>query len=183
MNSTVDQQNILLQRGLDKVEEEKAEASKKKKVTMMIVLLLLVIILILGLVIYKLLHKEPENRGTVAGFTTEEEEETDPTFTTDMNMTWHFPSGGRKSENAVIGNSSENKYPTYFELYLDNEEQTLLYSSPLIPVGKRLGELEIDETLPDGIYVGICTFHIMSNRDRDKELSRVSFEVALKFGD
>lgn len=170
------------------MEEEKAEASKKKKkkkkVTMtIIVLLLLVIILILGLVIYKLLHKEPENRGTVVGLTTEEEEETDPTFTTDMNMTWRFPSGGRKSENAVIGNSSENKYPTYFELYLDNEEQTLLYSSPIIPVGKRLGELEINETLPDGIYVGVCTFHIMSNKDQDKELSRVSFEVALTFGD
>ena len=102
-------------------------------------------------------------------------------FTTDMNMIWTFPSGNAVSNNAQIGNSASNIYECYFEVYLDDEEQTLLYSSPVLPVGKRLEELKLEQVLPDGTYDAICTYHILDDEDPEKELGTVSFAVSLMF--
>lgn len=168
------------------MEEDKKKASKKKKImTIVIVLLLLIVIAILGFIIYKLLHKEPEDRGATEGLVSIEEKAEDDasTFTTDMNMIWYFPSGERTSINAKIGNSIENTHPVFFQLYLNDEEQTLLYDSSIIPVGQRLKELKLDKALPDGRHNAVCTFHIMSNDDPNEELSRVSFNVELVFGE
>lgn len=102
-------------------------------------------------------------------------------FTTDMNMIWTFPSGSDTSNNAIIGNSSSNLYECYFEVYLDDEEQTLLYSSPVLPTGKRLDKLKLNQVLPDGSYDAICTYHILDDEDPDIELGNVSFSVSLMF--
>lgn len=158
---------------------------KKKTANIIIVLLLLVVIVILGIIVYMLLHKEPEDRRASEGLVVDQtaEEDFDPTFTTDMNMIWVFPSGKRTSTNAQIGNSVDNEYPVYFEIFLDNEEQTLLYSSPVLPVGKQLKKLKLDKTLSDGEHSAICTFHILKDEESEKEISKVSFRVTLIFMD
>lgn len=171
-----------------KVEEQKKEKldKRKKRIAIGLVIILLIAIAILGWIIYKLLHKEPEDRGASEGIVVANEnepEEESPTFTTDMNMTWFFPSGKRTSVNADIGNAEENEYKVYFEVYMDDEEQTLLYSSPVIPIGKRLKKLKLDKALPDGEHNAICTFHLLENDNPEEEVSRVSFEVSLIFGD
>ena len=98
-----------------------------------------------------------------------------------MNMIWTFPSGSKVSNNAEIGNSASNQYECYFEVYLDNEDQTLLYSSPVLPVGKRLEKLELDQTLPDGTYDAVCTYHVLDDENPEVELGAVSFAVTLMF--
>ena len=98
-----------------------------------------------------------------------------------MNMIWTFPSGSTVSNNAQIGNSASNLYECYFEVYLDDEEQTLLYSSPVLPVGKSLDRLELDQALPDGTYEAVCTYHILDDENPDEELGKVSFAVTLMF--
>lgn len=165
-------------------EEKKTGTSKKKKIVITVmVVVLLAVIAALGFIIYKLLHKEPEDRGVSEGLVTKEEERKEGAmFTTDMNMDWYFPSGGRTSSNADIRNSEYNDHPVFFEIYLNDEEQTLLYSSPVIPVGQRLKKLKLDKTLPDGMYTALCTYHLLKNDDLDEEVSRVSFEVTLIFG-
>lgn len=158
---------------------------KKKTKNWIVIFLLLIVIIALGIVIYMLLHKEEEtiDRNASEGLIVDETEpEEDPTFTTDMNMGWTFPSGGRTSSDAYIANSKYNKNDVYFEVYLDDEEQTLLYSSPILPVGKKLKELKLDKSLPDGRYSAMCTFHLLDNGDPDKEVSKVSFGVTLLFG-
>lgn len=164
--------------------EEKKESSKKKKVVnIVVVILLLAIIIVLGIIIYKLLHKEPEDRKASEGLVVDRtaEDDYDPTFTTDMNMVWVFPSGKRTSTTAQIGNSVDNVCPVYFEVFLDDEEQTLLYSSPVLPVGKRLNKLKLDKALPDGEYSAICTFHLLKDEETEEEISKVSFKVTLIF--
>lgn len=167
-------------------EAKKAGTSKKKKVMItLIVIILLVVIAVLGFIIYKLLHKEPEDRGVSEGLVTDEtmEQDNGEMFTTDMNMTWYFPSGKRTSLNARVGNSKDNAHPVYFEVYLNDEEQTLLYSSPVIPVGQRLKKLKLDKALPDGEHSALCTFHLLKDDDPKEEVSRVSFQVDLIFGE
>lgn len=165
-------------------EEKETGASKKKKIVITImVIVLLAVIAVLGFVIYKLLNKEPESRGVSEGLVTDEEAERSDgsMFTTDMNMTWYFPSGKRKSTNASIGNSQYNDHQVYFEVYLDDEEETLLYSSPIIPVGQKLKSLKLDKALPDGLHNAICTFHLLEDDDPDEEISRVSFGVDIYY--
>ena len=135
------------------------------------------------IIIYFLLNKPEEkderdiSEGLVVGEV--DEKAANATFTTDMNMIWNFPSGSAVSTNAQIGNSTSNLYECYFELFLDDEEQTLLYSSPVLPVGKRLDKLELNEVLPDGAHEAVCIFHILDDEDPDRELGTVSFAVSL----
>ena len=133
------------------------QKSKKKILVIVAIILLLAIISIMGIVIYKMMNKteEPEvrERAVSAGLVVDgniDKKKDEARFTTDMNMVWTFPSGSRISNNAIIGNSASNRYECYFEVYLNDEEQTLLYSSPILPIGTRLDQLELEEALPDG---------------------------------
>ncbi len=166
------------------VEEKK---SKKKMLMIGLVVLLLCIIIGLGTAVYLLLHKPEEpkpERAVSEGLVVDggiDEKASNARFTTDMNMIWTFPSGSARSNNAIIGNSASNQYECYFEVYLDDGEQTLLYSSPVLPVGKRLEELKLNQVLEDGTYDAVCTYHILDDEDPDMELGTVSFAVSLMF--
>ncbi len=170
---------------------KKVEKSKPKMKILIAVLItaMVVVIGVLGVVIYQLMNKPEEaptqdrriSEGLAVGNEASDSKASDARFTTDMNMVWTFPSGSPISNNAVIGNSASNVYECYFEVYLNDEEQTLLYSSPVLPVGTRLDQLELDQALPDGDYEATCTFHLLDDEDPEKELSTVSFAVSLMF--
>lgn len=154
-----------------------------------LVTVLVVVIGVLGGIIFQLMNKPEEttrqdrriSEGLAVGNEESNSKASDARFTTDMNMVWTFPSGSPISNNAIIGNSPSNLYECYFEVYLNDEEQTLLYSSPVLPVGTRLDQLELDQALPDGDYEATCTFHLLDDEDPEKELSTVSFAVSLMF--
>lgn len=165
---------------------ETGKKSKRKAVIVAIVVLLLVVIAVLGFVIYSLLNKEeePESRMPSEGLVVDATEENDydlGLFTTDMNMVWNFPKGKLTSNDAIIGNSIENKYDAYFEIYLEDEEETLLYTSPILPVGKRIDKLKLDKGLPAGRHEALCTFHMVAPDDQEKVIGDVSFYVTLVF--
>lgn len=157
---------------------------------MVIVMIIILLAVIGGLirVIYTLMNQDEETktpeRNVSEGLIVDgnfDQKAANARFTTDMNMVWTFPSGSEISNNAQIGNSASNLYECYFEVYLDDEEQTLLYSSPVLPVGKRLGQLKLDQALPDGTYDAVCTYHILDDKDPNRELGTVSFAVSLIF--
>lgn len=169
-----------------KTVEQKTEKKSKAKIIIGIVLVLLIVIGILGYVIYKLANKPAEpassERDISEGLVVDgnrNQKASEATFTTDMNMIWTFPSGSAVSNNAQIGNSASNLYDCYFEIYLEDEEQTLLYSSPVLPVGKQLDQLKLNQVLPDGAYDALCTYHILDDEDPDVELGTVTFSVSL----
>lgn len=172
------------------MEQEKTgqgKTGRKKKIIIIIILGMLVAVIgVLGFVIYRLLNKEEPPRAVSEGLIVDDnydKKAAEARFTTDMNMIWAFPSGSTVSSNAEIGNSSSNLYECYFEVYLDDEEQTLLYSSPVLPVGKQLDQLKLNQVLPDGTYDAVCTYHILDDEDPDRELGTVSFAVSLVFGE
>ncbi len=168
-------------------EQEKAPEGQKKKSKgkIVIIVLLLLVIAALGAVIFLLLNKKPPERDISEGLVVDDnidQKAADARFTTDMNMIWTFPSGSKVSNNAEIGNSASNLYDCYFEVYLDDEEQTLLYSSPVLPVGKQLDKLELNQTLPDGTYDATCTYYILDDEDPDREFNSINsiYEVIQK---
>lgn len=164
-----------------------AEQKEKKKGSRVALAACIVVIVILLAAVFVLWSQKKDKKETVDRTVSEglvvdgniDRKASDARFTTDMNMIWTFPSGSAVSDNAIVGNSESNEYECYFEVYLDNEEQTLLYSSPVIPVGKRLDELKLNQVLPDGSYDAICTYHILDDEDPERELGTVSFAVSL----
>ncbi len=160
--------------------------SKVKIIIIAVIIVLLIVIGGLGVVIYNLMNKPAEiqktERAVSEGLIVDENYDrkaSEARFTTDMNMIWTFPSGSDVSNNAHIGNSSANLYECYFEIYLNDEEQTILYSSPVLPVGKSIDKLKLNQVLPDGSYDATCTYHLLDDEDPDKELGTVSFAVSL----
>ena len=170
------------------MKKESKHGDKAKIIIILLILILLLVIGILGVVIYRLANKPAEpvrmERDISEGLVVDggsDRKASEATFTTDMNMIWTFPSGSAVSDNAQIGNSESNLYDCYFEVYLEDEEQTLLYSSPVLPVGKQLDQLKLNQALPDGAYDAICTYHILDDEDPETELGTVSFRVSLMF--
>lgn len=161
--------------------KEEKNSSKGKKV---IIILLILVIIGMGVAIYLLLSKPEPKRDISEGLVVDnniDKKASDARFTTDMNMIWTFPAGSAVSTNAEIGNSKSNLYECYFEVILDDEEQTLLYSSPVLPVGKRIEKLELNQALPAGAYDAVCIFHVLDDEDPEKELGTVALAVSLMF--
>ena len=170
--------------------QEKKKSNRKVIIVTIVIIALVFVIGVMGCVIYSLLNKTEEEKpienrsaseGLVVGGNISEKKK-NARFTTDMNMIWTFPSGSPVSTNAHIGNSGSNSYECYFEIYLDDENQKLLYSSQVLPVGTSIEQLKLDDVLPDGTYDALCTFHILDDENPTEELGKVSFNVSLIFG-
>lgn len=172
------------------ISNQKTSNNAAKKSSKLIIIISIVFVLVvsaMGAVIYSLLNKDsaPAERMASEGLVVNgnlNKKASEATFTTHMNTTWTFPKGQRVSDNAVIGNSEDNEYEIFFEVFLEDEQQTLLYSSPVLPIGKELDKLELDKALPTGEYPAMCTYHLIDDEDPTKEVSKVNFNVTLIFG-
>lgn len=163
----------------------KSNNSNKGKIVI-ITLVVLVIAVLIGIIIY-LLTRSPEeaadNRATIV---TEdnvdevikqmEEPVEDGYYSCKMNVDWNFADSSQPSYNAYVANSDSNTRTVYFDVSLE-EDNTLVYSSPYIPVGEELKEITLTEKLSAGDYPAIVTYHLVD--DDHKELSNVSVTVTL----
>lgn len=93
-----------------------------------------------------------------------------------MNVEWNFVDSTQPSYNAYVANSEINTRTVYFDVNLE-EDNTLVYSSPFIPVGEELKEIKLSEKLEAGDYPAVVTYHLVD--DEEKELSTVSVTVTL----
>ena len=88
-------------------------------------------------------------------------------FATYMNVTWRFPNGNAPSSNAVMGNSSANRFPFWFTITLSDDDDTsdskVVYTSGLLPVGTQLDELILDVPLPAGTYPAIVHINMIDD--------------------
>ncbi len=93
-----------------------------------------------------------------------------------MNMEWHFEDSSKASYDAYVLNSTINNYTVYFDVNLE-ESGELVYSSPFIPVGSELDQIQLSSELAAGTYPAIVTYHLV---DEDhNELSTVAVTVTL----
>lgn len=159
--------------------------SNKGKIVV-ITLVILVIAVLIGVIIY-LLTRSPEeevdNRATIV---TEDnvdevmeqlnEPVEDGYYNCQMNVDWNFTDSSQPSYNAYVVNSTINTRTVYFDVNLE-EDDTLVYSSPYIPVGEELKEIKLSEKLSAGDYPAVVTYHLVD--DDHKELSTVSVTVTL----
>jgi len=150
------------------------------------IILILVIAILIGIIIYLLMRPSDEPDDNRATIVTEDnvdeviekmnEPVEDGYYSCQMNVEWSFVDSSQPSYNAYVANSDINTRTVYFDVNLE-EDNTLVYTSPYIPVGEELKEIKLTEDLPAGDYPAVVTYHLVD--DDHKELSNVAVTVTL----
>lgn len=94
-----------------------------------------------------------------------------------MSVNWTFPDGESVSEDAYVANTDVNTHPVYFDVTL--EDGTVVYTSPLIPVGSAVDGIKLDQPLDAGTYSTVCTYHLLQSEEDTTEISTVSVVVRI----
>jgi len=97
-------------------------------------------------------------------------------YITTMNTNWAFDRWNVPSSNAYVENDIRNEFTVYFDLALE-EGNSLVYSSPYIPLGATLREFSLDRMVPAGEHPAIVTYYLVD--EGGEEVSLVSVRVTL----
>ena len=148
-----------------------------------------VIIALLGVIIFLIVGRdkeEPEKRNVVVtqdnvDEVVEEMAEA-PTVETgyyeaSMNTTWTFATGSDVSEDAYVANVEGNTNDVYFDVVLAEDENQVLYKSPVLPRGSELENIALDTPLDAGTYNCVCIYHLID--DNQKTLSTVRVGITI----
>lgn len=100
----------------------------------------------------------------------------DGMFECEMTMSWTFQDGKSVASNAYVANSENNLHTLYFDVY-DNSTDELLYSSPMMPVGTELREIQLEKELPAGDYSALVMYTLVD--ENYEEVSQVGFNITI----
>lgn len=167
----------------DKEKNNDNQNNKSKKgIIILLIILIIVILVAAAIIIYLLTRPKKEEipndgRGTVVTKNNIdsidfEEEIEDGYFTTQQTVDWHFK--GNVSDDAYVANAVENERTVYFDLLLPDTEE-IIYSSPYIPVGSELTQIELNKQLAPGDYELKMVYHLVD--DNNNEVSKLNVAV------
>lgn len=101
-------------------------------------------------------------------------------YTVTMNPTWHFTSGDAVSEDAVVVNAEANTNDVYFDIVLKEDEEKIVYKSPVIPIGGRLEGIALDESLGAGQYDCVVIYHLIDEEQNTLSTLRVAITIVVE---
>ena len=168
------------------------QAGKRgKKKTVGIVILIVVIFVLVGVILYLLMSREPEDKRRNVVVTPdnvedvieqmEDEDFVDPGYyTVTMNYDWHFATGDAVSSNAYVENALENMNSVYLDVFLAQDEENAIYKSPIIPVGSSLREIKLDTSLSAGTYDCVAVYHLVDDDQNTISTLRVTVTVIIE---
>jgi uncharacterized protein (UPF0333 family) len=99
-------------------------------------------------------------------------------FECNMSMTWTFADGSAKSNDAYVANSTNNKYPIYFDVILKDTDEKI-YSSPVLPVGSELTNFALDKDLDPGTYKATVMYTLIRDEQSQEEVSSAGFVIKI----
>lgn len=152
-----------------------------KKKTIIIIITCIVLIVAAGIIIYLLTRGEDGemNENNYQQIQEEMAEKVnDGYFETYMNTEWTFKDGKSKTEDAILGNSPNNKKPIRCEVILDDSGETVL-STDIIPVGAEMPPFKLDKELAKGEYSATCQVYLMDEGEEGEytDASNAGFHV------
>lgn len=164
------------------------EEKRSRKGGILVAIVVIVIAILIGIIVYLLWPRDDEDRRNVV-VTPENVERVlekadaavpDGYYTVTMNPTWHFTNGSEASYDAVVENIAENTNDVYFDIVLEEDEEQVLYKSPVIPRGGRLEEITLDETLDAGTYPCVVVYNLVDEEQNTLSTLRVSLEIVIE---
>lgn len=168
--------------------EQVQEQKKRGKGGLLVTVTILALI---GVIIYLLLLREPEpEREKRSVLVTPDNVENvldeaaqlvpNGYYTVAMNLIWHFATGKEASYDAVVENVIENTNDVFFDIVLAEDEEKVIYRSPVIPLGGRLEGIELDETLNAGTYDCVVIYHLVDEEQNTLSTLRVSLQIIIE---
>lgn len=176
--------------------EEQKQKKQRKGGLVLFAIALVVIALLLGFIAYLLLTSRnaaqegerrnvlitPENVESVVEEMKEsqEPETTAPGYyTVTMNPSWHFVSGSEPSDDAAVVNAETNTNDVYFDVVLAENEEKVIYQSPVIPIGGRLEDIALDEPLDAGSHECVVIYHLVDGEQNTLSTLRVALTIVV----
>jgi uncharacterized membrane protein YdfJ with MMPL/SSD domain len=101
-------------------------------------------------------------------------------YTVTMVFDWHFETGDVASYDAYVENLEENTNDVYFDVVLEEDEDQVLYSSPVIPIGGRLNDIKLDKKLDPGTYKAVCIYHLVDENQNPISQVRMGFRIIIE---
>lgn len=101
-------------------------------------------------------------------------------FITSMNYEWYFETGDAVSTNAFVRNHQENKTPVFFDVVLADNEDDVIYQSPVLPVGSSLEQIALDKKMDAGTYDCIVIFHLIDDDQNTLSTLRVTATIIIE---
>ncbi len=83
-----------------------------------------------------------------------------------MNAEWEFASDGMEALNAYVENSRDNYNTVRFRVVPEDDTDTVLYSSPDIPVGGKLTAIKLTQPLTSERSKAIVIYSLLDDRGR-----------------
>lgn len=154
--------------------------SSKSKVIAVITIFLLIVV---AIIVWNILRPKTEKNNFIVTEDNADSIREDLTnkvnagmFEVRMNTEWTFKNSDSSSDNAYIANAEANNYPIYFEIIVDDSEETIL-TSPLIPVGSKIENITLEKKLNAGTYPVTVIYHLVD--DNGEEVSNVSVAASV----
>lgn len=101
-------------------------------------------------------------------------------YTATMTNEWHFATGDAVSEDAYVENVPENTNDVYFDIVLEEDENNVIYKSPVIPKGSRLENIALDTKLDAGTYNCVMIYHLIDDEQNTVSTLRVTVKVIVE---
>lgn len=99
-------------------------------------------------------------------------------FECQMSMKWTFADGKSEAKDAYVANSTNNKFPIYFDVILSGTEE-VVYSSPVLPVGAELKNIKLDKELPAGSYEATVMYTLIRDEESQEVISSAGFIITM----
>ena len=100
-------------------------------------------------------------------------------YTVTMNYNWHFSDGNAESDNAYVENAIENTNAVYFDIVLGEDEEHVIYKSPVLPVGSHLENIALDEQLDSGDYDCVIVYHLVDDEQSTISTLRLTMTITI----
>ena len=101
-------------------------------------------------------------------------------YTVTMSPTWHFKTGSEASYDAVVENVEANTNDVFFDVVLEEDENKVLYKSPVIPRGSELKDIALEEQLSAGTYPCIVIYHLIDENQNTLSTLRVTLNIIIE---
>lgn len=100
-------------------------------------------------------------------------------YTVSMDTDWHFSKGDVISDDAWVSNLAENTNDIYFDVFLAENEDEVIYQSPIIPRGNYLEQITLDKPLDKGTYDCVIVYHLVDEEQETISTLRVAFTITV----
>ncbi len=174
-----------------KIVSENTNSKGNNALKIAIVVGIVVIVALLGVIIFLLVGRdknESEKRNVVVNQDNVEQVVEEmaqaPTVETgyyeaSMNTTWTFATGSDVSEDAYVANVEGNTNDVYFDVVLAEDENQVIYKSPVLPIGSELQDIALDTPLDAGTYNCICIYHLIDDEQNTISTVRVGITIVV----